>query len=54
MVSSVDSKRFFVRAKSYNVSRGKYFVSITLMDNETNEDCSKTFDEVIKSVSITD
>ncbi len=51
-ITPVSSDKFIVRAKSYDIPRGKYFVSITFMDNESTEDCSKLFDEVLKTISI--
>jgi hypothetical protein len=53
-ITPVSSDKFIVRAKSYNIPRGRYFVSITFMDTESSEDCSNLFNELLKTISITD
>jgi hypothetical protein len=53
-ITPASSEKFIVRTKSYNIPRGNYFVSITFMDNESSEDCSSLFNEIIKTISITD
>ena len=47
-----DADKINVRTKYYMIPKGKYFVSISLMDNQTTDDCSKLFDEVIKSLQL--
>jgi len=42
-----------VRTRYYMIPKGTYFISISLMDNETNEDCTKTLDGFIKSLQLT-
>lgn len=42
-----------VRNRYYMIPKGTYFISISLMDNETNEDCSKVLDNFIKSLQLT-
>jgi hypothetical protein len=48
-ITPVSSDEFKLRTRSYNIPRGRYFLSITLMDNESNEDCSSEFMEIIKT-----
>ena len=42
-----------VRNRYYMIPKGIYFISISLMDNETNEDCSKVLDKFIKDIQLT-
>lgn len=42
-----------IRTRYYMIPKGSYFISISLMDNETNEDNSRVFDEIIKSIQLT-
>ncbi len=42
-----------VRTRYYMILKGKYFISISLMDNETNEDCSNVLDKFMKSLQLT-
>jgi hypothetical protein len=42
-----------VRTRYYMIPKGAYFVSISLMDNETNENCLQTFDKFISSLQLT-
>jgi len=53
-ITPVSSDKFIIRTKSYSTPRGRYFVSITFMDNESTEDCSNVFNELLKTISITD
>ena len=48
-----DERKMKVRTRSYMIPREKYFISITLMDNESREDNSKIYDELIKSFQFT-
>ena len=42
-----------VRTRYYMIPKGAYFISISLIDNETNEDCSQVWDKFIKSLQLT-
>ena len=42
-----------VRTRYYMIPKGTYFISFSLMDNETNEDCSKVLDKFISSLQLT-
>ena len=42
-----------VRNRYYMIPKGAYFISISLMDNETNEDCSKVLDKFVRSLQLT-
>jgi hypothetical protein len=42
-----------VRTRYYMIPKGAYFISISLMDNETNEDCSKVLDKFISGLQLT-
>ena len=53
-ITPASSDKFIVRAKCYNIPRGRYFVSITFMDNESTEDCSDLFTELLKTIIIAD
>ena len=53
-ITPVSSDKFIVRTKCYDIPIGHYFVSIKFMDNESTEDCSELFNELIKSISIID
>jgi len=53
-ITPASSEKFNVRTISYNIPRGRYFVSITFMDNDSTEDCSNLFNGIIKTIKITD
>ena len=42
-----------VRNRYYMIPKGAYFISISLMDNETNEDCTQVLDNFIKNLKLT-
>ena len=42
-----------VRNRYYMIPKGAYFISISLMDNETKEDCTQVLDKFIKSLQLT-
>jgi hypothetical protein len=42
-----------IRNRYYMIPKGAYFISISLMDNETTEDCSQVLDKFIKSLQLT-
>lgn len=42
-----------VRNRYYMIPKGAYFISISLMDNETSEDCTQVLDNFIKSLRLT-
>jgi hypothetical protein len=52
-VSLANGDTMKVRSKYYMIPKDKYFISISLMDNETNEDCSNVFDPMINSLALT-
>ena len=41
-----------VRNAYYMIPKGKYFISISLMDNETNENNSQVYDQLISSLQL--
>jgi hypothetical protein len=41
-----------VRTRYYMIPKGAVFISISLMDNETNDDCTKAFDNFINSLQL--
>lgn len=42
-----------VRNRYYMIPKGIYFISISLMDNETNENCSQVFDQLVANLQLT-
>ena len=42
-----------VRNRYYVIPKGKYYISISLMDNEKNEDCSAVYKQLISSLQLT-
>lgn len=48
-----DGSNIKVRNRYYMIPKGSHFISISLMDNETTENCSQTFDVFIKSLQLT-
>ncbi len=42
-----------VRARHYMIPKRLYFISISLMDNETNEDCSQVIEKFIGNIKLT-
>ena len=42
-----------VRTHYYMIPKGAYFISISLMDNETNENCTEVFDKLIRRLQLT-
>ncbi len=47
-----DADKINVRMKNYMIPKGQYFISISLMDNQTDDDCSKLYDELISSLQL--
>ena len=45
------AKPIAVRTRFYNIPKGKYFVSLSFMDDET-DDCSALFDQVINTLQL--
>lgn len=41
-----------VRNRYYMIPKGRYFISISLMDNETKEDCSQVFTKFINNIQL--
>ena len=42
-----------VRTRYYMIPKGIYFISISLMDNETSENCSEVFDQFLANLQLT-
>jgi hypothetical protein len=42
-----------IRNRYYMIPKGIYFISISLMDNETNENCSQVFEQLIANLQLT-
>jgi hypothetical protein len=53
-ITGAHSAKFVVRARSYDIPRWKYWFSISMMDNSTTEDCSAIYNEILKTIAITD
>jgi len=52
-INTTDGSKIKVRNRYYMIPKGTYFISISLMDNETNENCAKVYNEFIASLQLT-
>ncbi len=48
-----DGEQMNIRARYYMIPKNGHFISISLMDNEDNENCSLVFDQFISALELT-